>query len=291
VLLMDHDDRHYFLGEFLPYRLTKGGRIAYDPSGNPMMQSKGFNREVLMTNEAYALFGDAQTAERMGIDVYENLSGEPSPARIFEAVRKVHPSFGKSQELAALYTMVVKGEIPAEILQHPDYPTWRTLIRSKLLGYFVRDRPNSDLMDQFWCEHPDVGLAALNFCPRASAQANVFRDRFDQLMRDEDERHEGFNPLKARLERLWRSEIPRVALNLALLKSYAIKNQQENAADYVNTIDGILSRLLRTSRDLSVQVSRVATMEPTEENLSAVALYREIVGELLPALGQRYLEL
>jgi len=287
-LLMDHDHRHYRIGEFIPYFTDANGRIAIGAGGAPVMHSMATNREMLMTNEAYALYGDAQTARRMGIGLYENLSGEPSPARIFDAIAVSTFSFDPEQELAALYTMVVKGEIPRFILEHPDYEQWRQVIRSKLIGYFVRDRPNSDLMYDYWKEHPVVAQVALDFCPQASTNLSIFKSRFEELMRDEAEASEGFNPFKARLERLWRAEIPRIALNLGLLKSYAIKNNSAGVENYLGSIDVLLEQLKLASLRLGKTLEGIANMEPSRENIAAAELYLSIAEELLPKVSEQY---
>jgi hypothetical protein len=288
VLLMDHDGRHFYLGEFIPYLIDESGKIRIGPDGKPLMYSKETNRVMLMTNEGYALAGDAATAREMGIEQYELLSGEPSAARIFEAIRRDSPKFNADQELAAICSMVVKGQVPRVILENPDYPAWRAVIRSKLLGYFVRDRPNSDLMYEFWKEHPAVAQVALDFCPRASTDTQIFRQRYNELMSQDFEPSEGFNPFKAKLERLWRSEIPRQALNLALLKSYATKNEMPGHQEYVGKIDGLLSDLHKASKDLEQALDKIQNMEPSDSNLEAAQLYLSISQNLIPETALRY---
>jgi hypothetical protein len=291
ALLMDHDDRHFYYGEFIPFVVDASGKVLVGSDGKPVMHSIGTNREMLMTNEAYALFGDADTARKIGIELYESLSGEPSAARIFDAVRNSNPGFTSEHELSAFCTMVVKGQIPESILKHPDYQAWRAVIRSKLLGYYVRDRPNSDLMYHFWKEHPEVAQAALDFCPRASADPSIFRKRFDELTALGAELSEGFNPFKAKLERLWRSEIPRQALNLALLKSYALNNKLPGSESYIAAVDEHLRTLLSASKSLERTLEGIHNMEPTRRNLAGAELYLTLTEELLPEVSLSYRKL
>lgn len=302
LLLAFHDASHFALGEYLPYQLTSAGALRFDANGRPHMQGKGLNREVLMTNEAYALFGDAEMARAIGIERYEDLTGEVSIARVFEEVG-ADRHFSRSQELSAIYCMVVKGEIPEEILKHPRYPTWRPVILSKLLGYYVRDQANCDLMHSFWETHPEVGEAALLLCPSASTDPGIFRKRFDALFSlsdgasNGDSIHlvrEGFNPVRSALLRLRRSEIPRLGLDLALLKSYLRINGtlgDPAGAHAAGDINKCLNELSRAATILERVADKMANGNPSPEHLEHMRVLRTSVYPAIEEAEQLHGEL
>ena len=199
-----HDLRHYTQGDMVPWRKGPSGKMELMPFAD-------FHRGVDGDEAEATAFSDIVMPHKAGMKVVDDVVGGTSTARAFHEL-----GFGEEAARKALIKIEFDGEIPREILTHPRFEQYKSLLVGRYLKYHILDQRHSRASYDTWKKHPLVASVFLRFTRT-----------FDDVEKYESHRKdsldavlgyaEGMNPLRAFTARTMNFDLRVTALSLAYL--------------------------------------------------------------------------
>jgi 8-oxo-dGTP pyrophosphatase MutT (NUDIX family) len=256
-----HDLFHYATWGFVPLKgITENGEIE--------MHSFEDYFEAIGGNECHAVwYSDVIMPEEFGIAEAESIFSGDSVASAFLAL-----DMDEEQAREAIRTIELRGEIPKEMLDHPNFERYRDVFIDRLLKYHVLDHENTKGVYEYWEQHPFVLKTAARFC-NAFTDLAQYEHHYLSTLDDIRAYTEGLNPLRAHLSRTANVRIRLSAMRLAVLHEHLTSRNIEGGQP--EQIVQHLDELAHAYEEINAMRQKVEDVDPSPEHLEMLERLEE----------------